>query len=113
MKNTIIIDSRSYYVRNCWKNLIERLKVFRLEEKHLDAVKEIAIRNRKKRSCSRCYDRGYIGVSEENLLVLCTKCVDIEKAQAEWKEYVKEHEDLLEHFADLFKEDDTGEKIDV
>jgi len=87
--------------------------MFRLEEKHLDAVKEIAVRNRKKRSCSRCYDRGYIGVSEENLLVLCPKCVDIEKAQAEWKEYVREHEELHEHFADLFEEENTGEKIDV
>ena len=95
------------------KILYERQKVFRLEEKHLEVVKEIAARNRTKQRCNRCYDRGYIGVSEENLLVLCTKCVDVEKAEAEWKEYVSQHEDLLEHFADLFKEDDTGEKIDV
>ncbi|MCF7920386.1 MAG: hypothetical protein K9N06_10800 [Candidatus Cloacimonetes bacterium] len=87
--------------------------MFRLEEKHLEAVKEIAVRNRKKRSCGKCYDRGYIGINEENLLILCPKCVDMEKAQEEWKEYVSEHEDLKERFADLFEEDNTGEKIDV
>lgn len=91
---------------------IKVVKVFRLEEKHLEAAKEIAVRNRKKRSCGKCYDRGYIGVSEENLLVLCPKCVDMEKAQSEWKEYVIAHEDLHEHFADLLKEDEeeTGEE---
>ncbi|MCF7913210.1 MAG: hypothetical protein K9M99_11820 [Candidatus Cloacimonetes bacterium] len=84
--------------------------MFHLEEKHLDVVKEIAVRNRTKQRCDRCYDRGYIGVSQENLLVLCPKCVDMEKAQAEWKDYVSQHEDLMEHFADLFKEEETGDK---
>jgi len=79
--------------------------VFHLDEKHLEAAKEIAARNRKKRSCNKCYDRGYIGVNEENLLIICPKCVDGEKAQSEWKSYVSEQEDLQEHFAYLFEEE--------
>ena len=78
--------------------------MFILEEKHLEAAKEIAQRNRHKKSCDHCYDRGWIGVSEQNLLVLCPKCVDIDKAMEEWKNYVSENEDLKEHFSELFEE---------
>ncbi len=86
--------------------------MFHLSEEHLDVAREIAVRNRTKQRCNRCYDRGYIGVTEENLLVVCPKCVDMEKTEAEWKEYVKEHEELHERFADLLneKKDDTGEE---
>lgn len=84
--------------------------MFRLDEKHLEAAKEIAVRNRKKRSCNKCYDRGYIGVNEENLLIICPKCVDMEKAQSEWKDYVSGQEDLKEHFAYLFEEEEAGEE---
>jgi len=78
--------------------------MFILEEKHLEAAKEIAQRNRHKKSCDHCYDRCWIGVSEQNLLVLCPKCVDIDKAMEEWKNYVSENEDLKEHFSELFEE---------
>jgi hypothetical protein len=85
--------------------------VFRLADKHLDAVKEIAVRNRKKRRCDHCYDRGYIGYTEENLLVLCPKCVDLEKAHSEWKDYVLAHEDLHERFSEVFEDEEkTGEE---
>ena len=87
------------------------IAVFRLDGKHLEAVKEIAVRNRKRKKCNRCYDRGYIGVTEENLLVLCPKCVDMEKSHVEWKEYVKKNDDLHEHFKELLEEEDkTGEE---
>ncbi|MEN6445041.1 MAG: hypothetical protein ABFC98_03235 [Candidatus Cloacimonas sp.] len=78
--------------------------MFILEDKHLEVAKEIAQRNRHKKSCDHCYDRGWIGVSEQNLLVLCPKCVDMEKALEEWKNYVSEHEELKEHFSELFEE---------
>ena len=78
--------------------------MFTLEEKHLDEAKKIALQNRKRKRCDDCYDRGWIGVSEQNLLVLCTRCVDMEKAMDEWKAYVQEHEDLKEHFSELFEE---------
>ncbi len=83
--------------------------MFRLDEKHLEKAKEIALKNRKRKSCNKCYDRGYIGVTEENLLVLCTKCVDIDKAMQDWKEYVAQFPDLKEHFKELFEEENQKE----
>lgn len=85
--------------------------MFILDEKHLDEAKQIAKAHRKKKSCDNCYDRGWIGVSEQNLLVLCTRCVDMDKAVDAWKEYVSQHEELKEHFSELFEEKpaDTAE----
>ncbi|PKN74416.1 MAG: hypothetical protein CVU49_08255 [Candidatus Cloacimonetes bacterium HGW-Cloacimonetes-2] len=78
--------------------------MFRLADHHLEAAQKIAVTNRKKKRCDECYDRGWIGLTEQNLLVLCTRCVDMEKAMDAWKEYVSGHEDLKEHFAELFEE---------
>lgn len=86
--------------------------MFTLEEKHLDEAKKIASDNRKKKRCDECYDRGWIGVSEENLLVVCTRCVDMDKAMDAWKEYVGEHEELKEHFSELFEEAEPSETIE-
>ncbi len=78
--------------------------MFKLDDKHLEAAKEIAKKHRRKKSCDNCYERGWIGVSEQNLLVLCTRCVEMEPAMADWKEYVQQHEELKEHFSELFEE---------
>lgn len=83
--------------------------MFKLDDKHLEIAQQIAVRHRKKKSCDNCYDRGWIGVSEQNMLVLCTRCVDMEAAIEEWKGYVSEHEDLKEHFSELFEEKDVEE----
>jgi len=84
--------------------------MYKLEEKHLQKAKELAIDNRKKKSCDNCYDRGYIGISQDNTLVLCSKCVDMEKAIAAWKDYVKDIPKLKEYYADLFAEDKDSEE---
>lgn len=81
--------------------------MFKLAEEHLEAAQKIAVTNRKKKRCDECYDRGWIGLTDQNLLVLCTRCVDMEKAMNDWKEYVSGHEDLKEHFAELFEEKET------
>lgn len=86
--------------------------MFTLDEKHLDEAKKIADDNRKKKRCDECYDRGWIGVSEQNMLVLCTRCVDMEKAMDAWKEYVTQHEELKEHFSELFEEQEVPEETD-
>lgn len=78
--------------------------MFTLEEKHLDEAKLIAAKHRKKKSCGQCYERGWIGVNDQNLLILCTKCVDMDAAMEDWKTYVSAHEDLKEHFSELFEE---------
>jgi hypothetical protein len=86
--------------------------MYKLEEKHLEAAQEIAKKHRRKKSCDVCYDRGWVGISEQNLLVLCTRCVDMDAALEEWKEYVSGHEDLKEHFSELFEEKKAGEGED-
>ena len=77
-----------------------------LEEKHLERAKEIAAANRIKRTCNKCYDRGFIGTTPDNLLVVCTKCVDVEKAMNEWKEYIIENPELKEMFPEYFEEEE-------
>ncbi|MDP2172925.1 MAG: hypothetical protein Q8M98_06255 [Candidatus Cloacimonadaceae bacterium] len=84
--------------------------MFKLDEIHLEAAQLIAAKHRVKKSCGNCYDRGWIGVSEQNLLVLCTRCVDMEKAVDDWKTYVTEHDDLKEHFSELFEEKHVEEE---
>ena len=84
--------------------------MFRLEEKHLEKAKEFAVANRKKKNCNSCYDRGYIGTTPENTLVLCTKCVNIEKALEAWKDYIEDFPELMEHYQELFEEDNKQEE---
>lgn len=86
--------------------------MFILDEKHLDEAKKIAGDHRKKKRCDECYDRGWIGVSEQNLLVLCTRCVDMDPAMEAWKQYVTDHEELKEHFAELFEETAEPEAVE-
>jgi len=78
--------------------------MFRLDDKHLEKAKEMALRNRKKKRCDVCFDRGYVGYTPENLLVVCHKCVNFEATMDEWKEYVSQFPDLKEHFSELFEE---------
>jgi hypothetical protein len=84
--------------------------MFKLDDIHLEAAQQIAAKHRKKKSCGNCYDRGWIGVSEQNMLVLCTRCVDMDAAVEEWKAYVTEHEELKEHFSELFEDKAAGEE---
>ena len=84
--------------------------MFKLDEQHLEAARQIAEKHRKKKKCNECYDRGWIGTTEQNLLVLCTHCVEMDAAIEEWKEYVSGHEDLKEHFSELFEEKPLDEE---
>ncbi|MDD4155340.1 MAG: hypothetical protein PHY08_02100 [Candidatus Cloacimonetes bacterium] len=80
-----------------------------LDEKHQNAAIEIAKNNRKKKSCNKCYDRGYIGFTPDKFIVPCPKCLDMEKAMDEWKAYVAQDEELREELKDLFEEESTDE----
>ncbi len=79
--------------------------MYRLEERHLEEAKKIALKNRKRKRFDNCYERGYIGLTQQNLLVPCTKCVDIDKLMEEWKAYVAQFPDLKEEFSDLWEEE--------
>jgi len=77
----------------------------KLAEVHLEKAKKIAIQNRKKSNCKICFGRGHVGTTLENTLVLCHKCVDMEKALSGWKNYVKEIPELKEQYSELFEEE--------
>ena len=79
--------------------------MYKLPDEHLQKAIEIAQNNRIKKNCKVCYDRGYIGTTEENLLVICHKCVDLDKSMEDWKKYIKTVPELMEHFQSLFEED--------
>ena len=80
-----------------------------LEEKHQQVAIEIVQKHKKKKSCNRCYDRGYIGFSADKTIVPCDRCVDIEKAYIEWKDYVSKDEKLKAAFPELFEDDEKAE----
>lgn len=65
-----------------------------LSEEHQNAAIAIACRNRKKKSCNKCYDRAFIGYTPEKMIVTCYKCVGLEKAHKGWQEYVEADPDL-------------------
>lgn len=82
-----------------------------LEEKHQKVAMEIAFKNRKKKSCNKCYDRGYIGFTPDKFIVPCPKCLDMDKAMDEWKAYVEKDEVLKVELKDLFEEEnEQGEE---
>jgi len=83
--------------------------MYKLPDEHLMKARELAVNNRIKKKCKTCYDRGYIGVTEDNLLVPCMKCVDMEKVTELWKEYVRSVPELFEQFQDLFEDDKDNE----
>ena len=86
--------------------------MFILDEEHLHKAKEFAVLSRKKKNCDKCYDRGYIGITPENTLVLCSKCVDTDKALNYWKEYVKAIPSLKEEYSELFAENESTEDFE-
>lgn len=76
-----------------------------LDEKHQKVAIEIVQKNRKKKSCNKCYDRAYIGFTTDKTIIPCDKCVNMEEALEEWKVYVSKDEALKEEFKELFEED--------
>ncbi len=85
--------------------------MYKLPEEHLEQAKKIARENRKRKSCNLCYDRAWTGVNQDNFLILCHKCVDMEKAHEAWKEYVRGVPELKAEFPELF-EDETSDEPD-
>lgn len=87
-------------------------KVPKLPDVHLDRAKEMVLGHRSRKNCKSCYDRGYQGINELNMLVTCTKCVDGEALMVEWRAYVKETPELTEMYGDYFEEDEDAEKAE-
>ena len=86
-------------------------EVKKLADEHLAAAKLMVLRHRKKKSCNKCYDRGFIGVNEENMLIPCPRCVDAKPLFDEWKVYVKAKPELDALYGDSLNEpDETAAK---
>lgn len=78
----------------------------KLADEHLEKAKEIISGHRTKKNCSRCYGRGYQGVNQLNMAILCYKCVDEDKVTAEWQAYVRDTPALAEVYGDYFESEE-------
>ena len=85
-------------------------KVPRLPDEHLEKAKEMVLRHRHRSRCNTCYDRGYRGTNEFNMLVTCPKCVDGEALMTEWRGHVRGTPQLAEMYGDYFEEEDSAEE---
>jgi hypothetical protein len=76
---------------------------FRLDDKHLEEARKIATKYVGRSNCKVCFGRGWTGTASDNTIILCHKCVDAEKAMADWKEYVQGIPELWEHYKDMYE----------
>jgi len=84
----------------------------RLPDEHLDRAREIVAEKRTRQKCKSCYDRGYIGTNQNNLLVPCAKCTDVDGVMEAWRGYVAETPALKELYGDYFEEEEEEEGTD-
>lgn len=82
----------------------------RLPDEHLAHAKEIVVGKRNGKSCKQCYERGYVGVNQHNMLVPCSKCVDGDAVMVEWREYVRTTPELSDLYGDYFDEEEEAEE---
>ncbi len=88
----------------------------KLPEQYVPKAKEMALKHRTKEKCKACYDRGYHGINQLNLLITCHKCVDTDAVVEEWRAFVKDTPELAEMYGDYFEaeeEEEGGEKADA
>ncbi|MGY8824629.1 MAG: hypothetical protein ACKVJG_11960 [Candidatus Latescibacterota bacterium] len=79
-------------------------KIPRLPDAHLDNARALIAENRNKKNCKVCYDRGFVGTNQDNMLVPCGKCVDSDAVMKAWRGYVRDNEELSALYGDYFEE---------
>ena len=84
----------------------------RLPDNHLEKAKGLALQHRRASKCKACYDRGFQGSDEHNMLVLCPKCVDSKAVLEDWRQYVRDTPELVELYGDYFEEEEEDGKDD-
>ena len=82
----------------------------RLPDAHLAQAKLIVAGQRQKKRCRYCYDRGYVGTNQDNMLVPCARCVDSDAVMAAWRAYVRETPELAALYGDYFERDEEEEQ---
>jgi hypothetical protein len=85
-------------------------KGYKLPDEHLVQAKDMVLRYRRKKKCNHCYDRGFLGYSEENLLVICHRCVDQDKVLEEWNAYVRAVPELWAEFREDVEKEEAEKK---
>jgi len=81
----------------------EEKPVFKLEEKHQEVAREIIEKHvlqryRYKKVCKWCKGSRVSRITEEGVIIPCSRCVSIIPALEEWKEYCKGIKELKEKF---------------
>ncbi len=84
-------------------------KIPRLPDEHLVRAREIVAEQRTKRKCKLCYDRGYIGTNQDNMLVPCSKCVNVDGVMEAWRTYVADTPALKALYGDYFEPEEEEE----
>jgi hypothetical protein len=84
----------------------------RLPDQYLDTAKDLARKHRRPVNCKTCYSRGYLGTSQQNLLVPCSKCVATDELMEDWRKLVRETPELAELYGDYFDAQDEEEEQD-
>ena len=84
----------------------------RLPDEHLEKAKQIIASHIKKRSCKQCYGRGFRGIDQNNMAILCHKCVDEDAVMEDWKAYVRDTPELSEAYGDYFEEEEEEAEKD-
>ena len=77
----------------------------RLPDEYLAEARKIIGENRNKKSCKICYDRGFLGTNQDNMLVPCNKCVDSDAVMEAWRVHVRENDELSALYGDYFEEE--------
>ena len=85
---------------------------YRLPAPHLAYAKQMVLKHKKKTKCNYCYDRGFIGYSEENLLIICHRCVDQDAVLADWKKYVQSVPELWAEFKEDIEKEEAEKKAE-
>lgn len=78
----------------------------RLPDQYLAKAREMAAKHKAKKNCKRCYDRGYLGVDQHNLLIPCAKCVAGDALIQEWRQFVRDTPELFELYGTYFEEEE-------
>ena len=85
----------------------------RLPDEHLEKAKEMVSRHRTKKNCKSCFDRGYQGINQLNMVIICHKCVDDDAVTSEWQAHVRDTPALAEAYGDYFEADEADEADEV
>jgi hypothetical protein len=84
-------------------------EIHRLSDEHQAEARAMVRRHRKKKKCNKCFDRGYTGLTEDNMIIPCTHCVDQSTVFDEWKAYVKARPELDAVFGKAIEEEEKAE----